>query len=176
MTERIVTTIGGLDDVPCARTRSFTYDPDELDTMMGIGDPSDGPIFIPSTGPAMAIPEPEAGATSAGGSPGAVAAVKGAWLPDGRYVLQPGDTLFGLALTYLGSGNRWREIWAVQSDAYRSNHSPDRIFVGEVIVMTPEAQARARDLGLLGMSPQTKTKVGLAAAAVAAGLWFLHQR
>ena len=51
------------------------------------------------------------------------------------------STFVGLAVTYLGGvGARWREIWDVQSDSFRSKHpSPDLIFAEEIIRMPNEA-------------------------------------
>ena len=47
-----------------------------------------------------------------------------------RYRIRPGDTLWGLARTFLGDGRRWPEI-------LRANHSritdPDRLLIGQVV-------------------------------------------
>lgn len=170
MSERIVTTIGDLRAVggpkpvyvnvqgrrpppPPPRRRGYfstRYDDGGIDGLMGIGE-ADGPIFIPPTGPAIAIPEPQAPGTTPAGSPPPAKLVKEAWLSDGRYTLQSSDTLWGLAVSYLGSGSRWRQIWDVQPAAYKSNHAPDRIFAGDVIAMPEAAQAQARKLGFLGI-------------------------
>lgn len=184
MSERLVTTIGDLGITPrariMARSRSLAL-ADELDVIMGIGeeDPSpDGgfivPVLVPPSGAALAIPEPDVPATPStpSGSPKAAPYVRAAWRPDGSYVLQPGNTLWGLAVSYLSSGPRWPEIWNVQPSGYRSQRTPDKIFAGDVIAMPTEAQAKARALGLYGVGSSvlgrgfTKTQVALAAAGV----------
>lgn len=60
------------------------------------------------------------------------------------YTLQSGDTLSGLAATYLGNGKRWNEIWAVQTSAYKSQRDPDHIYVEDIINMPDEAAANAK--------------------------------
>lgn len=49
-----------------------------------------------------------------------------------RYRVQPGDTLWDLARTFLGDGRRWPEI-------FRANESritdPDRLLIGQIIVI-----------------------------------------
>src|SRR6185295_951159 len=91
------------------------------------------------TPPAPHVPTPQ--------TPGAVPVVAGAWdfqaQPYATYVLQQGDTLSGLAATYLGSGTRWKEIWAVQSPNYKAQRTPDHIFYGDVINMPDEAAGNA---------------------------------
>jgi nucleoid-associated protein YgaU len=50
------------------------------------------------------------------------------------YTIASGDTLTGLARTYLGAPERWREIWDMQPQEWRFSHSPDGI-------CTPEKRA-----------------------------------
>lgn len=75
--------------------------------------------------------------------PGAVPVVLHAWDVEStpaRYQLQYGDTLAGLAATYLGDGTRWREIWNVQSANFRATRSPDTLYASEWIAMPNEAR------------------------------------
>jgi hypothetical protein len=169
--DRIVSTIGELDPIEqnaprrlARRVVMLSLDP--TSDMLGIGaapmsdDPDDGGIIV-AQGPAMAVPEPEAksAAPKAAASPKPAVPRKEAWkLGGGRYILQSGDTFFGLAVTYLGSGPRWRELRAFQPDAWRTrNPDPNLIRAGDVILMPKEAQDRARQLGVLanvaGFSP-----------------------
>ena len=108
----------------------------------------------------------------AAGAPSAAVPSKAAWSRgDGTYIVQRGDTLFGLGVTYLLSGNRWREIWNAQPANVRASRDPNRIFEGELFLMPQEAQARARQMGLFGIGANvfgrgfSKTQVALAGAA-----------
>jgi nucleoid-associated protein YgaU len=47
-----------------------------------------------------------------------------------RYRIRPGDTLWGLARTFLGDGRRWPEI--VRANPSRIT-DPDRLLIGQVI-------------------------------------------
>jgi len=175
---------------PRSRRRGKYFD-DGIDGLMGIADlgsdepiPDGGiivPILQPPIGPALAIPEPEAPAPAPAGSPAPARPSQAAWARgDGSYILQNGDTLWGLATTYLLSGPRWREIWNTQSDVYRSKHTPDKIFAGEILAMPTEAQAKARAMGLFGIGSTvlgrgfSKKQVALAAAGTAVGLGSLY--
>ena len=85
---------------------------------------------------------PEGGPTPSGW-PAAVAVVPTAWnttATPALYTLQPGDSLSGLASTYLGAAARWREIWDMQPQQYRWTHSPDVVYAGEVFRMPDEAR------------------------------------
>lgn len=71
--------------------------------------------------------------------------------PD-SYMVAWGDTLAGLAATYLGTPMRWREIWDQQPDAYRFSHSPDDLMPGQWLFMPPDASATLR--AALGQPPE----------------------
>ncbi len=47
-----------------------------------------------------------------------------------RYVVKPGDSLWRIASRYLGSGYRWREVWALNRDRVRD---PDLIRIGQTL-------------------------------------------
>ncbi len=71
------------------------------------------------------------------------------WDPEGdgsiyQYQLASGDTLSGLAATYLGDPNRWEEIWAEQPSDYRAARSPDVVYEGEWRMMPKEAGDNAK--------------------------------
>ncbi len=68
-----------------------------------------------------------------------------------RYKLAWGDTLVGLAGTYLHDGSRWREIWDMQPASYHQTRTPDKIFVGDWLNMPAEAVKT-----LLGEHPEKK--------------------
>lgn len=70
-------------------------------------------------------------------APGAVLPVADAWdLENCTYTIQPGDTFVGLAKTYLGNGERWRELWNPNKGIIPN---PDSITTAGPIVMTEEA-------------------------------------
>lgn len=132
-----------------------------LDEMMGIG--------------ASDTPDPPPGPKKPPSQPAAVKPTKAAWTANGLYILQRGDTLWGLARTYLKAGTRWREIWALQSEAYKAagcgpfpKRSPDKVCEGDVIVMPDEAKAEARRLGVLSMTTAIGGKKGLLLGGLAA--------
>jgi nucleoid-associated protein YgaU len=50
------------------------------------------------------------------------------------YVVQPGDTLSGIAQSQLGDASRWPEIFALNQDQISN---PDLIFPGQVLVLPP---------------------------------------
>jgi nucleoid-associated protein YgaU len=54
--------------------------------------------------------------------------------PPRTYVVQPGDTLSGIAGSELGDSNRWPEIFLLNRALIRH---PDRIFPGQVLVLPP---------------------------------------
>jgi hypothetical protein len=61
-------------------------------------------------------------------------------------VLEYGDTLSGLAATYLGSAARWSEIWAEQPGTFRLNRNPNKLNAGESLKMPAAAVENARTL------------------------------
>lgn len=88
----------------------------------------------------------------------------------GRYRLAWGDTLTGLAATYLGSGGRWKEIWDIQESSYRATHTPNKIYVDEWLNMPDEAVEtllEKTDKPIKGKPSKTGLYIGLGAAAVA---------
>jgi hypothetical protein len=116
------------------------------------------------------------------GYPAGVTPAREGWLEDGRYKLQSGDTLSGLARTYLGDPARWREIWDLQPTATKLGKSPDKLPVGFVLVMPQGAQKKAKELSVLG--PTASDKRVLVAVAATVGVvgvggglwWFLRGR
>lgn len=64
-----------------------------------------------------------------------------------HYILQSGDTLSGLAKTYLDSYPRWREIWTL-NEGHAGWH-PSSIPVGSHLAMPPDAIKNARDRGFI---------------------------
>ncbi len=67
-------------------------------------------------------------------------------LTPAEYMIASGDTLAGLAYTYLGSPNRWSELWAMQPQSYRWNHSPNDLAPGQMWPMPAEAAERAKKM------------------------------
>jgi len=84
--------------------------------------------------------------TDGGGvTPGAVPVRGGNWdLDRATYVLEYGDTLSGLAATYLGSAARWSEIWAEQPGTFRLRRNPNKLKAGESLKMPAAAVENAR--------------------------------
>ena len=54
------------------------------------------------------------------------------------YVVEPGDTLFGIAAEQLGDGNRWPQIFALNRDQIGN---PDLIFPGQVLTLPDESSS-----------------------------------
>jgi LysM domain len=73
------------------------------------------------------------------------------------YTIKSGDTLGSLATKYLGSWARYMELFNAQPSAWRTkaprNNNPDLIFVGEILIMPPDAEAAAIRLNLLAAAP-----------------------
>lgn len=84
--------------------------------------------------------------------------------PDGswRYMLVEGDTLAGLATTYLGAPQRWKEIWNANPEIIATGRQPNGLYAGELIRMPDEAVNKA---GLLEAIDQKETPAGKAKAA-----------
>lgn len=131
-------------------------------------------ILIPAGFPISTPPAGEAGpgadlitttpteTTPAGGTPGAVPFVAAAWRfspPPARYLVQKGDTLSGIAITYLGSvGPGFKNVGAIAKLQPPNVHGPgpflaDRIFAGQPLVMPPEAAATAQALDQGALPP-----------------------
>jgi len=86
-------------------------------------------------GPFGCVPE--------GTIPGAVKVRPSNWdlaTQPAEYRLAAGDTMVGLAATYLFEGARWRDIWDTQTPSFRAANSPDVIFAGTTIRMPDEAR------------------------------------
>ena len=83
------------------------------------------------------------GQTTPSGWPAAVTVRPDNWnmsLQPATYRIAAGDTLSGLAATYLGSPMRWKEIWSLMPAQFRFANSPDKIMPGDVFLMPDEAR------------------------------------
>lgn len=152
---RHVYTIGSVDDL--------------LGAIEAVTLPDGGVVITPGPddpAPPVATTPPKGTGLSSDGYPAGVTPSKKAWTEDQRYRLQLGDTLSGMARTYLGDPSRWREIWNAQETGVRMTKSPDKLPAGMVLEMPAEAKKKARELGVLGMDPGLK-KALYAAGAVA---------
>ena len=165
---------------------------------LGDGEPID-PEDIPSEwGYGIEVPPEEQEIASSSGWPGAVPIRPANWNEElCTYKLAYGDTLSGLAATYLGSPQRWTEIWAEQDDTFRASRDPDELVAGEWIHMPAEAlavmqEARERGTGggvivtgggaekpvpkngngKAGLSTGAKVAIGAGACAALAALYF----
>lgn len=94
-------------------------------------------------------------------APGAVPVRPDNWdteaQPHALYRVALGDTLVGLAATYLGDGGRWREIWNVQTDQVRASNTPDSLRVTQLRM--PD-EARDNLLVWIDRGKPTGTKPG----------------
>lgn len=73
--------------------------------------------------------------------------------PD-RYVVVPGDTLWGIAGRYLKSPWKWPELWKVNKDQIRN---PNLIFPGEVLVLDRSgSEVSLRVENTITLSPQVR--------------------
>lgn len=86
------------------------------------------------------------------GWPAAVAIRPGRWdLESSSYKVAVGDTIAGLAATYLGSPQRLMEIWMIQTPERRARSSADVIYPEEWLYMPPDAEATLR--AAVGLPP-----------------------
>lgn len=105
------------------------------------------------------VPPAAAAKAAASGWPPPAAYRPGNWnFDESSYVLAFGDTLSGLAITYLGSPQRWKEIWNANPQDWRWNHNPDKLMAGEKILMPLEAKDMAiAMLSSKSSNPQAST-------------------
>jgi hypothetical protein len=135
-----------------------------------------------------------AGQQTPSGWPAAVTVRPDNWnmdLQPATYTIAAGDTLSGLAATYLGSPARVMEIWNLQPQQFRFTHSMDEIFPGDVFLMPDEARDNLKAWLALGqptdkkpgaLSKADKSKAGISkyvkywpyAAGAAVGLGILY--
>src|SRR5437762_14201094 len=99
-------------------------------------------------------------ASAAAQAPSAPLAIK----PDApdRYVVVPGDTLWGIAQKFTDSPWRWPELWGFNKDQIRNPHL---IYPGYVIVLdrargqlTIGAPARPVDSGTVKLGPRMRVE------------------
>lgn len=87
----------------------------------------------PAQAPAPQSPEKPAEGATAPQTP--------SYRPGDRYMVQPGDTLWGIAERYLGDGSRWHDLYAY------NNLPSTEIHIGDVIELPPAdwAEDKAED-------------------------------
>src|SRR6185503_404987 len=73
--------------------------------------------------------------------------------PD-RYVVVPGDTLWGIAQRFTDSPWRWPELWNMNKDDIKNPH---RIYPGNVIVLD-RARGRLAVEGTVQLSPRIRAE------------------
>ena len=101
----------------------------------------------------------EAGSSTPSGWPAAVTVRPDNWdlsLPPATYMIAAGDTLSGLAATYLGAPNRVMEIWSMQPADFRLNNSMDKINPGQIFNMPDEARDNLKAWLALGQPSNKK--------------------
>lgn len=69
---------------------------------------------------------------------GATAPQAPSYRPGDRYMVQPGDTLWGIAERYLGDGSRWHDLYAY------NNLPSTEIHIGDVIELPPADWAEGK--------------------------------
>jgi len=76
------------------------------------------------------------------GWPSAVPIRPSRWdLDTSSYQVASGDTVSGLAATYLGDPARWSEIWSIQTGQRKAKSSADYLYPNEWLYMPPDALA-----------------------------------
>lgn len=121
----------------------------------GEGPPPTDPSEEFGTGTGTRVPE-------MGTTPGSVPVRADRWdfdtKPLATYRVAPGDTLVGLARTYIHpSGVDWPLIWNAQTAEFRASHkSPDVLFAEEIIRMPKEASDNMKAFLALGEPSQQK--------------------
>jgi len=78
-----------------------------------------------------------------------------------RYVVVPGDTLWGIAKRYTDSPWRWPELWRLNKEDIRNPHL---IYPGNVLVLD-RGRGQLSVAGTTKLSPRTRTE-SIAAAAI----------
>jgi LysM repeat protein len=94
-----------------------------------------GVVDVYASGLVPYVDPAAAAAAAAAAAPSAAAAAKPAE-PEGQYyVIEKGDTLWAIAKKFLGSGNRYPEIFEANREVIID---PDKIFPGQKIIIPPK--------------------------------------
>lgn len=122
--------------------------------------PLGGSVIYGEGPPSPSDPQPVIG-----GTPGPAGFRPGNWdFERGEYTVAQGDTLWGLATTYLGQGSRWLDIWQLQTQPWGtkspnggaylnrfynkpdpSSKNPGRPFMeGDALIMPAQAVKNAK--------------------------------